>query len=163
MRTNGSWSGWMLKTQICKKIKRAIMSRSDCLISLLCKSKLKKFNKLRIKRNKKQKWLSLQLAAVEEDFNRMIIKIFIKNIKYFNKKTMRAEDGIKKYINKYLKNKINQTLKTKNLTKYIQTDMDRTTSLKLITKQNNLKSQTFSTLRVKTQWPSFLNSCMKPF
>jgi hypothetical protein len=64
---------------------------------------------------------------------------------------MRAEDGIKKYINKYLKNKINQTLKTKNLTKYIQTDMDRTTSLKLITKQNNLKSQTFSTLRVKTQ------------
>jgi hypothetical protein len=93
----------------------------------------------------------------------MIIKIFIKNIKYFNKKTMRAEDGIKKYINKYLKNKINQTLKTKTLTKYIQTDMDRTTSLKLITKQNNLKSQTFSTLRVKTQWPSFLNSCMKPF
>lgn len=29
------------------------------------------------------------------------MKIFIKNINYFNRKIMRAEDGIKKYINKY--------------------------------------------------------------
>ena len=105
-------------------------------------NKLKKPKKPWTQNNKKQKWPRLLLVDVE-DFNRMIMRILIKNIRYFNKKAMREEDGINKYIKKFLKNKINQTHKIKTSKKCILTDMDHTTSSKRTTKQNNSKSQTF--------------------
>lgn len=106
-------------------------------------NKLKKLKKPWTQNNKNQKLPRLLLVDVEEDFNQMIMRILIKNIRYFNKKAMRVEDGINKYIKKFLKIKISQTHKIKTSKKCILIDMDHTTSSKRTIKQNNSKSQTF--------------------
>jgi predicted proteasome-type protease len=69
----------------------------------------------------------------------MIIKIYIKSIRYFNKKTMRAGVGIKKYTKMLLKNKIDQILTINIMIKFILIDMDHTIYSKQTTKLNNSK------------------------